>query len=158
MTSGAVAAGKLLVVETVASLSPFRLVSSILNFAVYSRGVAEENHDGRDVSSRTEYKRLVASPVTVATEAADATDAAISLKVAGEKCVEIRDWADMWTKYAGRVEVMLMLLYNTVACNVDMPKLGKSDSVVGWNVPYHVNQEAGIVLVACVAACEILSQ
>lgn len=47
-------ADQLLVVETGAALSSFRLASSVLSSAEFWEGTAEENHDGRDVSIRTE--------------------------------------------------------------------------------------------------------
>lgn len=45
-----------------------------------------------------------------ATEAADAAEAASSLKTAGGIYVDIKDCAEMCKKYAGRVEVMLTFL------------------------------------------------
>ncbi|KAI7779596.1 hypothetical protein LA080_000708 [Diaporthe eres] len=100
----------------------------------------------------------VASPVTEATQAAEATDAASSLNTAGGMYVDIRDWDETCKKYAGRVEVTLTLLYNTVVCDVDSPELSNSKTVVGCIVPCHVSQDVGIVAVGCVAVCEMPSQ
>lgn len=77
--------------------------------------------------------RLVGSPVIEAAEAAEAADAARALNTAGGIYEDIRDWTEVWKKYAGKVEVMLMLLYKTEVVETVMP--GKLDKVVGSKVP-----------------------
>lgn len=49
---GVEVAAEPLAVETGVSLNSFKLASSVLNSATYVEGIAEENHGGRDVSSR----------------------------------------------------------------------------------------------------------
>lgn len=88
---GVEVASEPLAVETGVALSSFTLASSVLNSAAYVEGIAEENHGGRDVSSRAAKTRLVASPVMEATEAAEAADAAISLNTAGGTYDDTRD-------------------------------------------------------------------
>lgn len=49
---GVEVAAEPLAVERGVALSSFKLASSVLNSAAYVEGIAEENHGGRDVSSR----------------------------------------------------------------------------------------------------------
>lgn len=84
-------AEELLSVETGVAIISFRRASRVLICAAYVAGIAEENHGGRVGPSRASYTRLLASPVTEAAEAADATDSARSLSTAGGMYVEIRD-------------------------------------------------------------------
>lgn len=95
--------------------------------------------------------------MTEAIAAADATEAASSLKTAGGMYVDIRDCAETCKKYAGMVEVILMLLYTTVVGDVDAPGLGRSNIVVGSKVSYHVSHDVGIVVVGCVTASVLLA-
>lgn len=122
-----------LLVETGVALNSFRLAFSALSSAEYSEGTTEKNHGGRDVSSRAIYRRLVASPATGALETADATYTVISLNTMGGhmQYVCIRRWAKMWRKYAGRVDVMVILSYKTLASEVDIFEPGKLNIVVG---------------------------
>lgn len=61
-------------------------------------------------------------------------------------------------KYAGRADMIVILSYKTLASKVDMPELGKLNTIVGLGVSCHVSQDVGIVVVACVVICKMLSQ
>lgn len=96
--------------------------------------------------------------MTEATEAAEATDAASLLNTDGGIYADISDWAEMCRKYAGKVEVILTLIYKTVLCAICAPEFCKLDNVVGSKASCHVSHDVGMVAVDCAMVYGPLSQ
>lgn len=92
---------KAVMVPSESTLRLFICASRVAICVEYVTGTADSNHGGgEEVSSRTEYMRLVGSPAPVidAAEAADATDAARSLKTSVGMKVAMSELALVWKK------------------------------------------------------------